>query len=203
MYLPEVFEVHDSEKAIRLIEDNSLGDLVTSHNGVLSSNKVPFFFDRSTHMLYGHFGKNNPQLIDLAESKEVLAIFTGAQAYISPQWYESSNMVPTWNFQTVQIRGQATIVDDRRLINILEMLTEFHEAPFSQPWSINQVQADKLKMMLAMITGFQISITEIKFKEKMSQNRNKYDQQSVIKALKRQNNQSSKNVAMVMNNNLK
>ncbi|MCU7799427.1 MAG: FMN-binding negative transcriptional regulator [gamma proteobacterium symbiont of Lucinoma myriamae] len=85
MYIPEVFEIHDNEKAIRLIEDNSFGDLVTSHKGLLSSNKVPFFFDRGTNMLCGHFGKNNPQLIDIAESKEVLAIFTGPQGYISPQ----------------------------------------------------------------------------------------------------------------------
>ncbi|MCW8931195.1 MAG: FMN-binding negative transcriptional regulator [Gammaproteobacteria bacterium] len=203
MYIPEIFEIRDNKKAIKLIENNSFGDLITSYKGLLTSNKVPFFYDRSSNTLCGHFGKSNPQLIDIKESKEVLAVFTGPQCYISPQFYESSNMVPTWNFQTVQIRGNATIVDDNRLINILEMLSKFHESQFRQPWSISQVEPDKFEMMLDMIVGFQINITEIKFKEKMSQNRSKADQLSVIKALKKQNNQSANNVVKVMRNNIK
>ncbi|MCU7799426.1 MAG: FMN-binding negative transcriptional regulator [gamma proteobacterium symbiont of Lucinoma myriamae] len=112
-------------------------------------------------------------------------------------------MVPTWNFQTVQVRGEATIVDDSRLIQILELLSEFHEAQFNQSWSMNEVDPDKLEMMLGMIVGFQINITEIKFKEKMSQNRSEQDQRSVINSLKKQQNQSANNIADVMNNNIK
>lgn len=83
------------------------------------------------------------------------------------------------------------------------MLSKFHEAQFSHPWSMSQVEPDKLEMMPGMIVGFQINMTEIKFKEKMSQNRSVHDQQSVINALIKQNNQPANNVANVMKNNIK
>ena len=177
--------------------------MVTSHKGLLTSNKVPFIFDRNTNTLCGHFGKNNPQLVDIEYSKEVLAIFTGPHSYISPRWNETPNLVPTWNYQTVQVRGDAIIVDENRLFQILELLSEFHETKFSQPWSMTEIEPDKLEMMLGMIVGFQINIKEIKFKEKMSQNRNQQYQKSIINALRKQQDQLANKVADVMNKNIK
>lgn len=205
MYLPQQYNVQDIEKAITLIEENSFGDLVTIHDGNLCSNKVPFFYHKKENVLYGHFGKTNPQLAQIQqdEPKEVLAIFTGAHAYISPQWYESENVVPTWNFQTVQVRGLAKTVDDNGLIKILNNLTAFHESKFDTPWSMDKVNPDKLQHMLNMIAGFKIDITEIKFKEKMSQNRNEKDRLGVIKGLRRQGSQGAENVAGIMNQKIK
>lgn len=201
MYLPQQYNIQDTEKAITLIENNSFGDLVTFHDGNLCSNKVPFFYDKKENLLYGHFGKTNPQLNQIQEEapKEVLVIFTGAHAYISPQWYKSENGVPTWNFQTVQVKGLAKTVDDNGLIKILNKLSAFHESQFDTPWSMDRVSPDKLKKMLSMIVGFEIDITEIKFKEKMSQNRDEKDRLSVIKGLRGQGSQGAENVAGIMN----
>lgn len=202
MYIPEVYEINDQDKVIEFIENNNFGDLVTFHNQSLCSNKVPFFFDRDENILYGHFGRSNPQLIDIEESSEVLAIFSGAHAYISPHWYESQNMVPTWNFQTLQIRGVASIVKDNCLIEILEKLSAFHESEFSKPWAMDEIAPERLQFMLKMIVGFKIEVTDIKFKEKMSQNRSVRDQQSVIDSLNKLNDPEMKKVANIMSENL-
>lgn len=203
MYIPKAFNNPNKEAAIALIERNSFGDLVTFNNGELCSNKVPFIFDRDSNTLCGHFGNNNPQLIDIKESQKALAVFSGAHSYISPQWYSSENMVPTWNFQSVQVKGAAHIVAEERLIEILEKLTALHESPFEKQWSMNEVSPDRLERMVKMITGFEIELSDIRFKEKMSQNRSIEDQQSVIKALNIQNEISEQDVAKIMSSNIK
>ena len=202
MYIPKAFNIKSKEKAISLIEENSFGDLVTYNNGELCSNKVPFFFDRDTNTLCGHFGNSNPQLIDIVESKKALAIFSGAHSYISPQWYVSENMVPTWNFQTVQVRGSIKIVDEERLLDILEKLSAFHESQFKTQWSMDRISPDKLNLLSKMITGFQILVSDIKFKEKMSQNRGKEDQKSVMGHLKNQTGLSEQQVSEIMRTNI-
>ena len=202
MYLIEEYNTKDKNKIIQFIEDNSFADLVTFHDNSLCSNKVPFFYDKEKNVLFGHLGRNNPQLIDIEKTDEVLVIFSGAHAYISPQWYESDNGVPTWNFQTIQIRGSATIVDDRTLIEILAKLSKFHESQLPNQWTMSKLDPEKRKMMLQMITGFKIEVTEIKFKEKMSQIRKLNDRKSVINALREQNRQSSKAVADIMDGNV-
>jgi len=202
MYLIEAYNTKDKDRIIQFIEDNSFADLITFHDGSLSSNKVPFFYDKEKNVLFGHFGRSNPQLIDVEKTNEVLVIFSGAHAYISPQWYESENGVPTWNFQTIQVRGTASIVDDKELIEILAKLSKFHESQLPNQWTMSKLDPEKRNKMLQMITGFKIEITDIKFKEKMSQIRDLNDRKSVINALKEQNIQSSKAVAEIMERNV-
>ena len=203
MYIPKAFNIKSKEKAISLIEENSFGDLVTYNNGELCSNKVPFFFDRDTNTLCGHFGNSNPQLIDISESKKALAIFSGAHTYISPQWYVSQNMVPTWNFQTVQVRGSIKIVDEERLLDILEKLSAFHESQFKTQWSMDKISPDKLNLLSKMITGFQIEVSDIKFKEKMSQNREIDDQKNVMEHLVKHGGSLERQVSEIMRQNIK
>jgi len=202
MYIPETFKNNDRDKMIAFMENHSFADLVTYHNQNLCSNKVPFFLDKDQNILYGHFSRANPQLIDLNESTDVLVIFSGPQSYISPRWYVSEDMVPTWNFQTLQVQGSASIVDDNCLIEILEKLSAFHETHRRNPWGMNELTPEKLDIMLKMIVGFKIDIREINFKEKMSQNRNIRDQQNLIDSLMKTSDINSKYVASIMRNNL-
>lgn len=205
MYIPEIYNITDMKKINQFIKDNTFADLVTVSEGKISSNKVPFLYSEEEGLLYGHFGKTNPQLADLESCAEVLVIFSGADAYISPQWYASKNMVPTWNFQSLQVRGKARTVNKADLLKILTKLTEYHEVNIEKPWTIDSLPEEKLEMMLDMIVGFEIEITDIKFKEKMSQNRCPEDRASVISFLKEQNRGVSDEdkVLRVMSDSLK
>ena len=198
MYLPEVFSIRDKTKIDKFISDYNFADLVTYHNGTICSNKVPFFYDNEGEKLFGHFANNNTQLADLKESKEVLAIFSGPHAYISPLWFENKNSVPTWNFQTVQICGKPGILSADELFDVLAILTSKHESQVSSQWSMADLDPERLKLLLTKITGFQIDITDIKFKQKMSQNRDINDQRSVITALNTQNTSGQDEVAKIM-----
>ena len=198
MYILDAYRTKDRNKQIQFIQENNFADLVTQHNGVICSNKVPFLFDAEKNELYGHLGKENEQLIDLQASEEVLVIFSGAHSYISPQWYVSDNAVPTWNFQTLQCRGKPEIVDQQGLMDILAKLTKFHEASFQKPWTMAKLDPEKRAIMVGRLTGFKIKIMDIKFKEKMSQIRDQEDRKNIMKELDRQNDTMSHKVSQIM-----
>ena len=125
-------------------------------------------------------------------------VFYGLHSYISPQWYESKGGVPTWNFETVQVKGKAHLVDNNGLITILEKLTAKHEKSFENPWTIEKLEPNRLEAMLKVITGFEINIEQIEGKKKFSQSRNANDRQGVINALKKQHDDMSFEMAAAM-----
>ncbi len=102
-------------------------------DGELFINHLPFIVDRKQNKLYGHFAVNNPQLSFLEKADDLIVVFNGANSYISPNWYVSQEMVPTWNFETVHVSGKARLVDNNELLIILETLTEKHERTFENP----------------------------------------------------------------------
>jgi transcriptional regulator len=99
MYVPTAFAETDEDKLHQFIETYSFGLLVSTHGGEPFATHLPFILDRhagSHGTLVGHMARANPHWHDL-EGQMVLAIFSGPHAYISPTWYESENVVPTWN----------------------------------------------------------------------------------------------------------
>ncbi|MCF6250173.1 MAG: FMN-binding negative transcriptional regulator [Methylococcaceae bacterium] len=169
------------------IEQWSFGDLVTTSEGELFVNHVPFVIDKEMNKIYGHFAIKNPQLALLEKAADLLVIFKGAYTYISPNWYVSQEMVPTWNFESVQVRGKAKLVSDGKLLTILEQLSEKHERLFENLWSLNNISESKINTMMKMIVGFEIDILTIKGKSKLSQNRSVEDRAGVISGLRAQN----------------
>ncbi len=97
---------------------------------------------------------------------EALAIFTGPNAYISPNWYPSKSehgkVVPTWNYETVHVRGQFVVHDEREWKRALvTRLTEHHESQFEVPWAVSDAPADYIVAMLDAIVGLEIRITSV------------------------------------------
>lgn len=202
MYSPKVFEIENKAELFEFIEQWSFGNLVTTYEGELFVNHVPFIFDKSLNKLYGHLAFKNPQLSLLEKADDLAVIFSGVNSYISPSWYVSQEMVPTWNFETVHVSGRASLVDDDGLLIILEKLTEKHERQFENPWRMDKLSKSKLIAMMKMIVGFEIDIASIKGKSKLSQNRSIGDRRGVISGLRSQSGSMSRIIADKMESNI-
>jgi len=125
-------------------------------------------------------------------------MFQGPHAYISPAWYETHPSVPTWNYAVVHAYGVARIVEDHATLHhMLEMLVDTHEAAFAQPWRM-ELPHDYLDKMMRAIVGFEIEITRLEGKLKLSQNRSEHDQQRVVAALGQSENPVERGVAALM-----
>lgn len=193
MYTPRHFSVTDAETLAAFIRDNAFGTLVTLAAGRAEASHIPFLFDGERGVLSAHLAAANPQAQRLAEVDQALVMFQGPHGYISPSWYESSD-VPTWNYTTVHVYGRPEIVhDDTEVRDIVDSLTRKYEAQFDQPW-----QPAYDGRLLKAIVGFRIHVTETQGKFKLSQNRSTQDRANVIRELKKTGRESDMALAEFM-----
>ncbi len=188
MYLPAHFRENDIGTLQQFIQEYSFGILVTQHEETPVANHLPFLLDTgrgSQGVLRAHMARGNAQWRMLNETKEALVIFQGPHTYVSPSWYRDDieKNVPTWNYAAVHAYGMPRLIEDStELLRLLQASVDQHEAQFSSPWHL-EMQDEYLQQKLKAIVGFEIEITRLEGKFKLSQNRSMDDQQRVIAAL--------------------
>lgn len=197
MYIPPAFRVDDFEKIVAFIEANSFATLVTTDNGIPHATPLPLLFDGEHKVLYGHLARANPQWRHF-DDKEVLVMFSGPHAYVSPSWYEQELAVPTWNYTAVHAYGVPQIVEDEdTLTTMLRELIAKNESSRPEPWT-GDLPADYWKRMIKGIVGFEIPVSRWEGKWKLNQNRSREDAQSVYAALSQSSQESDRELARVM-----
>lgn len=207
MYMPAHFEETRSEVLQALMREHPLATLVTSSADGVVANHIPLEYDPEPApfgTLRGHVARANPLWRDYTQAPlagEVLAIFQGPHAYVSPAWYpsklEHGKAVPTWNYAVVHVRGPLRIVEDTQgLRAIVEMLTERHEAGRPHPWRVTDAPSDYIEQMLKAIVGIEMPIAKLVGKWKVSQNRSASDRVGVISGLTEQGDTNTNTHAM-------
>lgn len=191
-YLPSHFKETDPATLYAMVGDYPLATWVVPHQGELLVNHIPFLLDesRGEHgTLVGHVARANPvwQALLVAPLAGV-AVFSGPQAYISPNWYPSKHAhgkeVPTYNYIAVHAHGVAQVVQDAdRLLDIVTRLTQRHEAGQALPWKVSDAPADYLTKMLGAIVGIEIPVQRWVGKWKASQNKQAPEQRGVVAGL--------------------
>jgi transcriptional regulator len=134
----------------------------------------------------GHVARANP--IWKNADADVLVIFQGQQAYITPSWYaskkEHGKVVPTWNYVVVHAHGKLRVIDDSQwLMQHLNLATDTHEAAETHPWKVSDAPADFMTSTMKAIVGIEIDITKLECKWKVSQNRSNADRIGVADGL--------------------
>jgi len=143
-------------------------------------------------VLQGHVARANPLWKTAQTEANALVIFQGPQAYVSPAWYpskaEHGKVVPTWNYVAVHARGRLVVRDDPDwLRNFLNGFVATHESKVKSLWTMDDAPADYIDKMLTAIVGFEIQITSLTGKWKVSQNRPASDRSGVASALNHTN----------------
>lgn len=197
MYTPDDFKVIDRRELLNFINANSFGTLI-SWDSTLHISMIPFVVSPSEVELFAHLSKENPHYAALSQASETLVLFQGPHAYISPSWYVESQMVPTWNFQGVIVKGRVRLASHEELLSNLAALSEHHERNRVSPWSMRQVSDENLGRMVKHIGGFSIAIDEIQGKYKLSQNRSYANRKGVISGLKLEEGEMPRRIAEEM-----
>lgn len=188
LYVPPHFAVHDPDRLFEFVQRHAFATLVSSGASGLEASHIPLVAERDGAgklRLLGHLARANPHWQALEAAGEVLAIFHGPHAYVSPGWYEQHPSVPTWNYAVVHARGRATLMEEAELHELLMRLSSDYEDGRPKPWRLSQQPADFVSGMLKMIVGFSIDVERIEGKFKLSQNRPR-EIPHVIEALERE-----------------
>jgi transcriptional regulator len=186
MYIPKAFRQDEISVLHNLMREYSFATLVTLHEGAPFVTHLPCLLDAKQGpygTILAHMARANPQWHDFENAQEVLVVFQGPHAYISPSWYEVELSVPTWNYAVVHAYGFPRLIEQHeRLFNLLKTLVETHEAQFENPWPF-QLPDDYMQKMMRGIVGFEVEITHLEGKFKLSQNRTASEREHVITAL--------------------
>ena len=201
VYLPPAFTETRTEVLLAHIERHDFGLLVSHGPGGLIASQIPFLVAHrdGALVLQGHLARANPQAAELDGPGEVLAIFEGPHAYISPSWYGAGPAVPTWNYAAVHAYGAArAIADPEWLRELVRRLSERHEAREPRPWRMQDLPEPYVAAMLNGIVGVEIAVERLEGKFKLSQNRPAADRPRIIAALDARDDAESRDVAHLM-----
>lgn len=185
MYLPKSFHEIRADVLHALMHDYPFATVITHVGDALVANHLPLELVDET-ALHGHVARGNE--LANADGAQVLVIFHGADGYVSPNWYptkhDTGREVPTWNYAVVHVHGRLRVVEDKAwLRQLLERLTNRHEAAQPKPWRVDDAPEDHIEKMLRMIVGIDIAIERIEGKFKLSQNHVDANRAGVLQGL--------------------
>jgi transcriptional regulator len=190
MYIPRANQEDRIPVLHKFMEDQPFASLITMGSSGLFASHIPMVLENNGTLgqLRGHISRANTQWRDYTPSVEALAIFSGPQHYITPNWYpekqESGKVVPTWNYVVVHAYGYLKIVEDSEWLLVhLANLTKIHEAESTVPWKIEDAPADYTASLTKGIVGLEMIIERLEGKWKVSQNRSEQDRNGVAKGL--------------------
>ena len=181
MYVPDHFREDRPEVLHDAMRRIGFATLVTQG---LEANHLPMLVGDG--VLRGHVARANP--VWKSGAGEALAIFLGPHAYVSPNWYpskaETGKAVPTWNYITVHARGAINWIQDGDWLRAhVGALSAAHEAGRENPWAIGDAPASYVDGLLRAIVGFELTISKLEGKWKLSQNRDDADRAGVREGL--------------------
>jgi transcriptional regulator len=205
MYRPTAFQEDNIDKLLAFMKANSFATLVSIVDGVPYASHIPLVIAMQGNIvqLSGHLAKQNPQW-QAFKSADSLAIFTGPHAYVSPALYEKPENVPTWNYIAVHAYGVPQIItfnDSPAATNkMLDEMIDTYEANYKSHW--HGLSHKFREGMMDGIVGFEITVTRLEGKYKLSQNRSQVDRETVSNKLLQSSDAAARAVGAEMKENL-
>ncbi len=126
-----------------------------------------------------------------------MVIFTEPHAYISPKHYQKEESVPTWNYIAVHAYGKARIIEqEEKKAELLEHTIACYDAGYLQQW--DHLPEQFKSKMIKGIVAFEIEVSDLQAKKKLSQNRSQQERENIISSLSQSNDPHEKEIAAYM-----
>lgn len=202
MYTPENFTEDDPDRISELLAGYGFGLVVTvDAEGSPFASHLPLLHDPGSGRwgtILGHMARANPQWGQFSPGRDVLAVFSGPHAYVSPSWYGTHPAVPTWNYAAVHVYGRPRIIDDPAGVRaVVQRLVERYESDLETPWRMDLPRRYETSMLRAIV-AFEIEISRLEGTFKLSQNRDEADRRNVAARLDERGFDDAKAVARLM-----
>lgn len=198
MYILPFNEFPDRKEVIAFMQRYSFATIVTMLDDKPFATHLPFLVKEENEklFLYSHFAKANPQTKEIFD-KQSLVIFTEPHAYISPTNYETEKVVPTWNYIAVHAYGTANQLESmEQKAELLKHTINTYEAAYFKQWET--LPDYYRKRMMNGITAFEIEVTDLQAKKKLSQNRTDKEIENIIHSLGKSDDVNAREIAEYM-----
>ena len=183
MYSPPYNQLDKRAELLEFMRANNFALLVTGTGGTLHGSHLPVMVQEkeSGLVLDMHMAKNNAQWKEFFDD-DVMVVFSGPHAYVSPRWYEARERVPTWNYAAVHVYGIPRVIQEREAKHASQRRLVAAMDPQWLP-KFDALREEYVKNMLDGIVNFEIAVTRIETRWKLSQNRGRREQELIAAEL--------------------
>ncbi len=197
MYVPAAFQQNDPTELRRLMRTHNFATLVTvGPDGAPFASHVPTLVEdgeEGTLFLRTHLARANPQWRHFADGVEALAIFHGPHALVHANWYDSTPNVPTWNYAAVHAYGPVRLTEDAETTRGIAYRLVAQHTPDMRP-----IPEEFERRLLAAVVTFEMRVTRLEGKYKLSQNKGEGDRANVRRALAASAEEGDRQTAALM-----
>jgi len=200
MYKMKYFTETDLQKVDEFMREYPFATIIgAGMDGFPVATQLPLEIIRRSDTLYlrGHLMKGTDHHAAFEKNRNVMALFTGPDCYISASWYTKKNVASTWDYITVQAKGEIIFTDETETIKILQEITDRYETPES-PAAYSKLDSDYVIAMAKFVVGFEIKVEVLENTFKLSQNHSKESRLGVIDALEKKGTDDTKTIARMI-----
>ena len=187
MHSSPAFRIEDEAALLAHLAVHPFATIAAAPGGVLKIAHAPVLAPRmdGAVVLDFHLSRGNALSAALAEGFAAVAVSLAADAYVSPDWYESADQVPTWNYVSVEAEGPVAMLDEAGLVALLDDLSAQEEANLlpKPPWTRRKMSPGRFEAMTRAIVGARMTVERLQGVTKLSQNKSEADRAGVIAAL--------------------
>lgn len=198
MYIPKINLAPDEAEVIQFMQRFSFATIITAKNNYPIATHLPFLVQKKEDkiILKSHFALANSQWKEI-ENDEVLVIFSEPHAYISASNYDTKENVPTWNYISVHAYGKSKVMNDlTRTFDILEATINYFDKSYQAQWESLPL-AYKTKMAKGIV-AFEVVVSDLQAKKKLSQNRSEAEKEKIISQLSQSDDSNENRIAEYM-----
>jgi len=199
MYRPPAFAADDIAALHGVIRARVFATVAAVIDGTVALAYAPVVLDEARNSVRFHLARGNP-VAALADGSAVVLSLVGPDAYVSPDWYRTQGMVPTWNYVAVEGRGRVRRIEGDALRRLLANVTAAEETKLlpKAPWTTDKVPEPKMTNLLGAIVGFEVAFESLEGKFKLSQNIKPEDAAGAWRGLEARDDAASRAVAELM-----
>lgn len=173
MHPNPIFRGVDDAESLAFARARGFGAFLVNGAEVPMVAQAPFTVSEDGALITAHLMRSNPVMRAARDGCACVLSVTGADGYISPDWYGVVDQVPTWNYVSVQFEGrlQAGRAEDMR--PVLDDLSADFEArvPGKVPWTMEKMTPDVAERMMRMILPITLEVTAMRSTWKLGQNK--------------------------------
>ena len=202
MYSPAYNRIEDRAEVLEFMRANSFVLLVTGTGGSLHASQLPAQVNQAGEkiILDMHMARANPQWQEFFDD-EVMVVFSGPHAYVSPRWYGEQERVPTWNYAAVHAYGIPKLIHERKLKYESQRRLVAALDPQWLP-KFDALRREYVDGMLEGIVNFEIAVTRLETRWKLSQNRSRREQENIAAQLETSSDSAERALAALTRRHL-
>lgn len=188
MHPARPFRVEDRQDLLAFVRAHPFVTLAVAAGGrpfVAQAPVVVRELDFGEVALDFHLSRGNALAPYLVQGFRAVALATGPDAYVSPDWYGSPDQVPTWNYVSAEAEGLVAPLSAAETLVLLDDLSAQEEERLSPkpPWTRDKMTPARFEALLRGIVGCRLGVERLEGTWKLGQNKSAAERAAVVAAL--------------------